>query len=283
MTTTLLAVDDSQTMRKVLEITFAGEDYNTVLADNSANALTRLAAQPDIALVDAGLGNESGYDLCQQIKAKSPNTRVIILSSKQAPYDAAKGSAAGADDHHDKPFDTQQLLDKVAKVLSAPAQAARAPAAAPKPAPAPAPAPAAARPAAPAAAQRPRPQTAAFGAAASATPAAQQPRVGSTAPARSHTVPGTPAAPTPSPARAAPVRAPAPAAPAAPAAPTAARAATAGNGQLADKLGELGLTPEQVNGVLAISREVIEQVVWEVVPAIAETMIQEEIDRLTRE
>jgi hypothetical protein len=55
------------------------------------------------------------------------------------------------------------------------------------------------------------------------------------------------------------------------------------NGQLAGKLGELGLTPQQVEGVLALSREVVERVVWEVVPQLAETLIKEEIERLTKE
>jgi hypothetical protein len=50
---------------------------------------------------------------------------------------------------------------------------------------------------------------------------------------------------------------------------------------MAARLKDLGLTQEQVQGVLALSREVIEQVVWEVVPTLAETMIQEEIRRLT--
>jgi hypothetical protein len=51
----------------------------------------------------------------------------------------------------------------------------------------------------------------------------------------------------------------------------------------AGKLAGLGLTPAQVEGVLALSREVVEQVVWEVVPTLAETLIKEEIARLTRE
>jgi hypothetical protein len=55
----------------------------------------------------------------------------------------------------------------------------------------------------------------------------------------------------------------------------------AASGELVDKLQGLGLTQDQVQGVLALSREVIEQVVWEVVPVLAETMIQEEIRRLT--
>ena len=56
-----------------------------------------------------------------------------------------------------------------------------------------------------------------------------------------------------------------------------------GNGQLASKLGELGLTAQQVDAVLALSREVVERVVWEVVPQLAETLIKEEIARLTKE
>jgi hypothetical protein len=55
------------------------------------------------------------------------------------------------------------------------------------------------------------------------------------------------------------------------------------NGQLAGKLGELGLTQQQVEAVIALSREVVERVVWEVVPQLAETIIKEEIARLTKE
>ncbi|MBX3252269.1 MAG: response regulator, partial [Myxococcales bacterium] len=70
-------------------------------------------------------------------------------------------------------------------------------------------------------------------------------------------------------------------APVAPAATVA--AATAPDGQLASKLDGLGLSSAQVDAVLALSREVIEQVVWEVVPDLAETLIREEIARLMRE
>jgi hypothetical protein len=95
------------------------------------------------------------------------------------------------------------------------------------------------------------------------------------------------AAPAPPPKPAPVVAAPPPAAPkapitvAAPPAPVAVAAST--NGQLAPKLAQLGLTPAQIDGVLALSREVIEQVVWEVVPHLAEAMIKEEIARLTKE
>ena len=55
------------------------------------------------------------------------------------------------------------------------------------------------------------------------------------------------------------------------------------NGHLAGKLGELGLSPAQADAVMALSREVVERVVWEVVPQLAETMIKDEIQRLMRE
>ncbi|MEZ4312320.1 MAG: hypothetical protein R3F14_30185 [Polyangiaceae bacterium] len=54
------------------------------------------------------------------------------------------------------------------------------------------------------------------------------------------------------------------------------------NGQLASKLEEIGLTPAQVDAVVALSREVVERVVWEVVPVLAETLIKEELARLTK-
>jgi cell division septation protein DedD len=60
--------------------------------------------------------------------------------------------------------------------------------------------------------------------------------------------------------------------------------AMSGNGvDFAQKLGALGLTQDQVQGVLSLSRDVVERIVWEVVPTLAETLIREEIQRLTKE
>jgi hypothetical protein len=89
-----------------------------------------------------------------------------------------------------------------------------------------------------------------------------------------------PVAPPPAPA---PVAPPPRAAEPAAAAHAAPAIAPAVNGHLASKLGDLGLSPAQVEAVLALSREVVERVVWEVVPQLAETIIKEEIARLTKE
>ncbi|MDF3071571.1 MAG: Response regulator [Polyangiaceae bacterium] len=277
MTTTLLAVDDSKTMRKVMEITFAGEGFKTVVAADAADAVAKAQAErPQVALIDAGLEGTNGYDLCKQIKGASPSTVVVLLSNKAQPYDKARGAAAGADDFMDKPFDTQQMIDKVILLAK---RGAQAPAPAPAPAPSPyaAPAPVVAVPLAakPPEAQRQRVQTLAYGStpvppqAVAAAPVVPAKPIASSSPfgSRAPTTPGTPAFAPPAPATAPP-------------------AAAVGNGahaEFASKLGGLGLTQAQIEGVLALSREVVEKVVWEVVPTLAEAMIKEEITRLTRD
>jgi len=331
VTTTVLAVDDSKTLRRVLEITFAGEEFRTILAENGGDALGKLAREnPAVAVVDAQLGGESGYDLCQQLKERAPNLPVVLLSSKQQPFDRARGAGAGVDDFIDKPFDTQQLIDKVnavvrrsaagplARPAAAPAApvAPAAPAARPQPAGprpvAPAPAPAAPAPARPAPGQfapaarpagsppasavpmtrpgmgpgpggrpaQPAPAPAARPAAAPGPRPPSSPQAAPGAPAPQSVAAVRPPAASPA-ARGAPAPAAVPAAAHAPGGgPGAAVALPAG---LATQLEQLGLTADQVRGVLALSREVVEKVVWEVVPVLAETLIKEEIERLTAE
>ena len=294
MTTTLLAVDDSKTMRKVLEITFSGEDFRLLTCGSADEALTKLGEKPSVVVVDAGLEGTSGYELCRKLKAAQPGLQVLILSNKQQPYDRSLGGQVGADDFADKPFDTQQLIDKV----NALAKKAGTAAAVPAPAPAPAPQPIAA---APVHAPRPAATTLSYGsasplaggiAAAAASASAPAP-IASQIP-RQPTAPGMPAGPgfasrAPTMLNATvPAELTRPAAPAAPApapSPVAAvaTAATSNGAEFAQKLGALGLTSEQVQGVLSLSREVVERVVWEVVPTLAETIIREEIQRLVKE
>jgi CheY-like chemotaxis protein len=318
---TLLAVDDSATMRKVLEITFSGDDFRVVTASSAQAALAKMNEEPSIVLIDTLLGTDDGYALCGEIRRRDPAATILLLSSRHNPYDAAKGRDAGADDFMDKPFDTQQMVDKVKKTLAARESGASAPAAAPpqaapqpsvqRPAPSPANPPqvAAQRPAAPAVPpERARARTLMFGdrqAPAGAPPGAfgggapDAPReatpqppaaasAGQTKPSAAiyppSRQPATPPAAESKPAVAPAAAKPAPKPAAAPPAQAAAANVSAGvNGHLAGKLGDLGLSQQQVDAVMALSREVVERVVWEVVPLLAETLIKEEIERLTKD
>jgi DNA-binding response OmpR family regulator len=171
----------------------------------------------------------------------------MILSSRQQPYDPVRGAEVQADDFIDKPFDTQQMRDKVKKLVAqngsvrapAPAKSAQAATAAP------------ARPA-------PIPRT--------PPPAMPPPPVGRAQ---------APVTAAPAARSAGPAHAPAPS--------IAAQAISQNGAVLRQRLESLDLTPEQTQAILTLSREVIEKVVWEVVPVLAETLIKEEIARLTRE
>jgi CheY-like chemotaxis protein len=287
---TLLAVDDSATMRKVLEITFAGEDFHVVGADGSQSALARLSDGPVAAVIDTALDGEDGYALAKELRSRDPRLVILLLASRYNPYDPNRGRDAGADDYADKPFDTQALIDKVKRAiairdgakpaavspLAAAPQAAPPLAAAPRP-PAPAPAAFPQRPAVP----TQRTHTLSF----EGSPLMQSPTA-AIAPPIARTAPsGTPIVQTAP--RQVPVMqvAPAPtehtvrtAVP-----PRLGDATVVANGQLASHLGGLGLTAQQIEAVLALSREVIERVVWEVVPQLAEVMIKQEIARITKE
>ena len=237
----LLAVEDSKTMRKVLGITFATDEFEAVVAESPQQALSQIdQLRPDMVLLDVTLGEISGYDLCRQVKSRVPGTPVMILSSRQQPYDPVRGAEVQADDFIDKPFDTQQLRDKVKKLCA---------------------------------------QNGARVAPAKAAPVAA-------APARPAPIPRTPPPAMPPPPPLARPPAPRPGATGQPAlahASIAGVVASNGSAALRSRLEALELTAEQTQAVLALSREVIEQVVWEVVPVLAETLIREEIARLTRD
>lgn len=294
--TTLLAVDDSNTMRKVLEITFAGEDdLEVVLATGANDALGRLNEhRPSLALIDVTLPDTDGYALCELVKRQAPDTRVLLLSSKQNPYDPSRGSSCGADDHVDKPFDTQALLDRVRTLLeSAPIAAVNQ--AAPTPIvqayqdsspPQLQLEPESVEPGYldPAQQFAPEPQYSSEPQHASEPPYSPDPQYVEPPPEPVVAAP-EPADFVPQPITNQPGAAEAAVLAAATIRPNDVNGSSSTNGfnGLGDRLAQLGLTQDQVQGVLALSREVIEQAVWEVVPALAETLIKEEIARLTNE
>lgn len=269
MAVNILVADDSVTMRRILELTFQGEDASVTAVENGDSALRKASEMtPDIVFADLSMQGMDGYALATAIKSQPglERTAVVVMASQKHPYDEEKGKAAGVDDHIIKPFDTQNVIDRVKQVLGKPrvspgrAAAAAAPAAQPttgqKGAPAGSKTIAFGKP--------PQPANAAQ-AAQAAAPSAGQGRAPAQAPA------GRPAA----------AAAAAVAAPVAAAAPPMAAAVMSANADLERKIGALGLTAEQAAAVLALSREVVERVVWEVVPDLAETIIKEEIRRLT--
>jgi CheY-like chemotaxis protein len=138
MPTKILAIDDSKTMRLAIKITFAAEDAEVTAVSKGSEAIARAKQLgADVVLVDASLaaGEPSGYDVCEQLKADADTAKipVLLLVSNQGGVDAARLKRCGADGFIAKPFETQELIDKVGELLgklpraTAPAAAVVAP------------------------------------------------------------------------------------------------------------------------------------------------------------
>lgn len=120
MSKVILCADDSVTMQTVAEITFRTTEYTYVGARTTDDAIDKIKAQrPALVLADAVMPGKTGYDLCHALKSDpaTADIPVVIMCGNSAPYDGARGGAAGADGSLTKPWDTQVMLDKVAEIL----------------------------------------------------------------------------------------------------------------------------------------------------------------------
>lgn len=116
----LLLADDSITIQKVVGIIFANSDYDLTVVDNGDAALAKAREMvPDIMLVDALMPGKSGYEVCEEVR-RDPRLKevpILLLTGAFEPFDEAKARQSGADDFISKPFESQQLIDKVSNLI----------------------------------------------------------------------------------------------------------------------------------------------------------------------
>lgn len=121
MPATLLLADDSVTIQRVIELTFANEDVRVVAVSDGQSAIQRIEAErPDIVLADVGMPKLDGYGVALHIK-QSPALRhipVLLLTGAFEPVDEDRARATGCDGILVKPFDPQQLIGRVKELLA---------------------------------------------------------------------------------------------------------------------------------------------------------------------
>ena len=124
---TLLLADDSVTIQRVIELTFADEDVKVVAVSDGDQAIQRLdSAPPDIVLADIGMPGKNGYEVAQYIK-RSPRLShipVVLLTGAFEPVDQARAAEAGCDGVLAKPFEPQLVIGRVRELLTKPKDAA---------------------------------------------------------------------------------------------------------------------------------------------------------------
>lgn len=118
----LLLADDSETVQKVVNLTFELEGIEVVTFGDGDSAMRQFSSvAPDVVLADVNMPGMSGYDICQNIKGNeaTKDTPVILLVGSFEPFDEEKAMQVGADDYLTKPFQSiRQLVSKVNDLLS---------------------------------------------------------------------------------------------------------------------------------------------------------------------
>ena len=112
----LLLADDSITIHKVVNLTFAAENVSIESVTRGDVAIERAReTKPDIVLADVFMPGRNGYEVCAAIKGdpQLEGTPVVLLVGTFEPFDELEASRAKCDAYLTKPFDTSELIEIV--------------------------------------------------------------------------------------------------------------------------------------------------------------------------
>src|SRR5215510_1641777 len=126
---TIYFIDDSATMREVIKIAFRRENINVITCADAASALAQFEQnRPDVVITDVIMPDQDGYSVCSQIKQhpEFSETPVVLMSGVVNKSVADKAVSVKADELIRKPFQPQELINRV-KALLEPNSAAPAP------------------------------------------------------------------------------------------------------------------------------------------------------------
>ena len=114
----ILVVEDDRATRKALQQLFEQEGYSVVIAQTGPEGLaTFRAARPNFVILDLGLPQLGGQDVCRQIRKESEEVPIVILTGSSDQVSPVVLLELGADDYVTKPFSPQELLARVRAVL----------------------------------------------------------------------------------------------------------------------------------------------------------------------
>ena len=118
----LLLADDSVTIQRVIELTFADEDVQVIAVGDGRQAIERIETEmPDIVLADVGMPERNGYDVAAFVKntPEFAHIPVLLLTGAFEPVDEQRARAAGCDGVLAKPFEPHMVIARVKELLAA--------------------------------------------------------------------------------------------------------------------------------------------------------------------
>jgi len=116
----ILIVDDSETVRQVLQLALGNAGYQVVEAEDGFDALVKLSgAQIDMLITDLNMPNMDGLELIKKVREEGKHrfTPIVMLTTESSEEKKKAGREAGASGWIVKPFKPEQLLKVVKMVL----------------------------------------------------------------------------------------------------------------------------------------------------------------------
>lgn len=116
----ILIVEDEEDIAELIGYNLRREQFDTILASSGREAVSiAIQKQPDLILLDLMLPDQSGYDICRQIRSnpKLTHTPIIMLTAKGEESDIVTGLELGADDYITKPFVNSVLLARIRAIM----------------------------------------------------------------------------------------------------------------------------------------------------------------------
>jgi len=120
---TILIVDDSATIRKVLALALNKNGYRVIEANDGPEALKIVQSEvPDLVLLDVNMPMMDGYQVCRILRSdpRTCKVPVIFLSGKDGFFDKLRGKMAGASRYLTKPCKAGEVLEVVQKYIASP-------------------------------------------------------------------------------------------------------------------------------------------------------------------
>jgi len=117
VTTRVLIVEDDPNIVDLIRANLAVRGFDTLVSTDGAKALSLLETeQPDMVLLDLMLPEADGFELCRQIRERSP-VAIIVVSARGGEQDKVTALNMGADDYMTKPFGIEELLARILATL----------------------------------------------------------------------------------------------------------------------------------------------------------------------
>ena len=113
----ILLVEDDAPLRGALEELLCREGYEVVKAANVRSARAAMDSEVDLILLDVGLPDGDGVDLCKAWRREGLETPILFLTAKDEELDVVRGLDAGGNDYVTKPFRMQELLSRIRALL----------------------------------------------------------------------------------------------------------------------------------------------------------------------